>query len=110
LTDEITPRKKARGRRFNLSEVREQIALAIHATRFDMIVRMNGGQHIQVINTWDAEERITKFRARKVDSHGRSQSEFSSWFDSYNEATTAALELEAKGPFVKNAQDLPDNK
>lgn len=65
-----------------------------------MIVRTNGGQHIQIINQWDADEKVTKFRGRKVDYNGRSQSDLTPWFTDFNEAKEAALKMEAKGPFA----------
>lgn len=107
MTTDRRDRPNPRGRRFKLSEVRQEVIKAVHAARFDMIVRMTGGKHVQVINTWDEDDKVTKFRARKVDSHGRSQSELTPWFDSYDAAVTAALEMQERGPF--SAKDIPHN-
>lgn len=57
------------------------------------IVRMDGGQHLQVLSMWNRHEQIHLYRARQCDSYGRGESDFSKWNESIEEAKQEALEL-----------------
>lgn len=59
-----------------------------------MILRLNGGQHIQVIQQYDKPSKKTKYRARKSDSQGRAQSEFGPWCNNFDDAVEKAKEME----------------